>query len=98
VEGGDSLQASYELDPKNSVTVFNLASSLFQQSKFVGAQKYIRELNNSDSANPESFWLGIKIERQMNNSEGVTQLATQLIKRFPKAKEINNYQRGAFDE
>jgi type IV pilus assembly protein PilF len=98
VEGSDSLQASYQLDPKNSVTVFNLASSLFQQSKFVGAQKYIRELNNSDSANPESFWLGIKVERQLNNSEGVTQLATQLIKRFPKAKEINNYHRGVFDE
>ena len=98
VEGSDSLQASYALDPKNSVTVFNLASSLFQQSKFVGAQKYIRELNNSDSANPESFWLGIKVERQMNNAEGVTQLATQLFKRFPEAKEINNYQRGAFDE
>jgi type IV pilus assembly protein PilF len=98
VEGEDSLQASYDLDPKNSVTVFNLASSLFQQSKFAGAQKYIRELNNSDSANSESFWLGIKVERQMNNSEGVAQLASQLIKRFPKAKEVNSYQRGAFDE
>jgi type IV pilus assembly protein PilF len=97
-EGGDSLRASYDIDPQNSVTAFNLASSLFQQSKFVGAQKYIRELNNSDLANAESFWLGIKIERQLNNSSGMTQLATQMIKRFPKAKEINNYQRGAFDE
>lgn len=97
-EGGESLSASYEIDPQNPVTTFNLASALFQQNKFVGAQKYIRELNNSDLANAQSFWLGIKVERQLNNSSVVTQLATQMIKRFPKAKEINNYQRGAFDE
>jgi type IV pilus assembly protein PilF len=98
VEGGDSLRASYDIDPQNPVTAFNLASVLFQQNKFVGAQKYIRELNNSDLANAQSFWLGIKVERQLNNSSVVTQLATQMIKRFPKAKEINNYQRGEFDE
>ena len=97
-EGGDSLRASYDIDPQNPVTAFNLASALFQQNKFVGAQKYIRELNNSDLANAQSFWLGIKVERQLNNSSVVTQLATQMIKRFPKAKEINKYQRGAFDE
>lgn len=97
-EGGESLSASYDIDPQNPVTTFNLASVLFLQNKFVGAQKYIRELNNSDLANAQSFWLGIKVERQLNNSSGVTQLATQMIKRFPKAKEINNYQRGAFDE
>lgn len=97
-EGGESLRASYDIDPQNPVTAFNLASTLFQQNKFFGAQKYIRELNNSDLANAQSFWLGIKVERQLNNSSGVTQLATQMIKRFPKAKEINNYQRGAFDE
>jgi type IV pilus assembly protein PilF len=98
VEGGDSLRASYDIDPQNPVTAFDLASVLFQQNKFVGAQKYIRELNNSDLANAQSFWLGIKVERQLNNSSVVTQLATQMIKRFPKAKEINNYQRGEFDE
>jgi type IV pilus assembly protein PilF len=49
-------------------------------------------------ANAESLWLGIKVEHRMNNPAGMTQLASQLLKRFPKAKEINNYQRGAFDE
>ena len=97
-EGAVSLRASYELDSQNPVTIYNLAATLFQQHNFVEAQKYIRELNNSDLAIAESLWLGIKVERQMNNPSGVTQLGTQLVKRFPKAKEINNYQRGAFDE
>jgi len=97
-EGGHSLLLSYEIDSLNPVTLFNLSSALFQQGKYLGAQQYIRELNNSDLANAESFWLGIKVEHRMNNPVGMTQLASQLLKRFPKAKETNNYQRGAFDE
>jgi type IV pilus assembly protein PilF len=97
-EGGDSLMASYKLDSSNPVTVFNLAYVRFQQNNFLDAQGYIRELNNSDLANAESFWLGIKVEHRMNNPAGMSQLAAQLLKRFPKAKEINKYQRGAFDE
>lgn len=97
-EGCDSLRASYEIEPQNSVTVLNLASALFQQSMFLDARKYIRELNNSDSASAESLWLGIKVERKLDNLLSVTQLAVQLDKRFPKSKETNNYQRGVFDE
>ena len=97
-EGGNSLMSSYEIDSSNPVTLFNLASVLFQQSQYPGSQQYIRELNNSDLANAESLWLGIKVEHRMNNPVVMTQLASQLLKRFPKAKEINSYQRGAFDE
>jgi type IV pilus assembly protein PilF len=97
-EGRDSLLASYEMDSSNPVTVFNLASVFFQQNNFALAKQYIRELNNSDLANAESFWLGIKVEHRLNNSVGINQLASQLTKRFPNAKEINNYKRGAFDE
>lgn len=97
-EGRDSLLASYEMDSSNPVTVFNLASVFFQQKNFALAKQYIRELNNSDLANAESFWLGIKVEHRLNNSVGINQLASQLTKRFPNAKEINNYKRGAFDE
>jgi type IV pilus assembly protein PilF len=97
-EGRDSLLASYAMDSSNPVTVFNLASVFFQQKNFALAKQYIRELNNSDLANAESFWLGIKVEHRLNNSVGINQLASQLTKRFPNAKEINNYKRGAFDE
>lgn len=98
VDGYESLKSSYIIDPQNSVTVLNLASVLFQQSKFADAQRYIRELNNSDAASAESLWLGMKVERKLENFLGATQLAIQLKKRFPESKETNNYQWGVFDE
>lgn len=93
-----SLLRSYELDAGNPITGYNLSTLLFQRGEFARAQFYIRRLNNSELANAESLWLGIKVERQVNNRDAVEQLASQLRKRFPQSREIGLYERGAFDE
>lgn len=93
-----SLSRSYELDAGNPITGFNLATLLFQRGEFVRAQFYIRRLNNSESANAESLWLGIKVERRLDNRDAVGQLAGQLRKRFGQSPELAKYERGAFDE
>ena len=93
-----SLGHSYELDAGNPITGYNLALLLFQRNEFVRAQFYVRRLNNSELANAESLWLGIKVERRMNNPEAMLQLASQIKKRFPKAKETALLEREAFNE
>jgi type IV pilus assembly protein PilF len=93
-----TLMRSYELDAGNPVTGFNLAQLLFRRGDNERAQFYIRRLNNSDMANAESLWLGIKVERRMNNRPAMEQLAAQMRRRFPQSREFLNYERGAFDE
>lgn len=97
-EAERSLFRSYELDAANPITGYNLAMLLFQRGDLVRAQFYIRVLNNSELANSESLWLGIKVERRLENREAMMQLADQLRKRFPQSKELSSYDRGAFDE
>ncbi len=93
-----SLLRAYEFDAANPVTGYNLANLLFQNAEFARAQFYIRRLNNSEWANAESLWLGIKVENRMADRVAMLQLATQLEKRFPQSKEADAYRRGAFDE
>lgn len=93
-----SLVKSYEFDAGNPVTAYNLATLLFQRGDLVRAQFYVRRLNNTDLANAESLWLGVKVERRIENNDAMSQLAAQLVKRFPQSPEANAYQRGAFDE
>jgi type IV pilus assembly protein PilF len=93
-----SLARSYELDPLNPITGYNLAQLLFQRGEMSRAQFYIRRLNNSELANSESLWLGIKVERRMNDNLAMQQLGEQLRKRFPQSRERSAYDRGAFDE
>lgn len=93
-----SLARSYELDAANPVTGYNLANLLFQRGEHARAQFYIRRLNNTDLANSETLWLGIKVEQRLNDRVAMLQLADQLKRRFPQSRETGFYERGAFNE
>ncbi|MBU1357924.1 MAG: type IV pilus biogenesis/stability protein PilW [Gammaproteobacteria bacterium] len=97
-EAEKSLLQAYELDTGNPVIGFNLASLLAQREDWSRAQFYIRRVNNSPAANAESLWLGIKVERRLNNREALAQLANQLQRRFPQSREAIAYERGNFNE
>lgn len=93
-----SLSKSYELDAANPVTGYNLAALLYRRHALPSAQFYIRRINNSEHANAESLWLGIKVERKLGNQQAVEQLALQLNKRYPTSREKEFYDRGRFNE
>lgn len=97
-EAEQSLARSYELDAGNPVTGYNLSNLLYRRGDFTRAQFYIRRLNNSELANAESLWLGIRVERRMDNRVAMLQLADQLKKRYPQSREFAAYERGSFDD
>ena len=97
-EAERSLARSYELDAGNPITGYNLAQLLYQRGAYERAQFYIRRLNNSELANSETLWLGIKVERQMKDVTAMEQLADQLKRRFPDSRERQAWDRRAFDE
>lgn len=93
-----NLKRSYELDPANPITGYNLARLLYQRGDFERAQFYIRRLNNSELANAETLWLGIKVENRMNDAAAMRQLSDVLRRRFPQSRERTSLDRRAFDE
>ena len=93
-----TLARAYELDPGNPVTGFNLANLLYRRGDNERAQFYIRRLNNSEFANAETLWLGIKVERRLNDMVALRQLGDQLKRRFGASREATAYERGTFDE
>lgn len=101
---GDLAQAektflrAYELDTANPVVGYNLADIFFRKGELTRAQFYIRRINNSELANAETLWLGVKVERALGETVAMRQLSEQLRKRFPQAKETAALDRGAFDE
>jgi type IV pilus assembly protein PilF len=97
-EAEGSLARSYELDPADPFTAYNLATLLFRRGEDTRAQFIIRRLNNTELANAETLWLGIKVERRLRNTEAMEQLAQQLNRRFGQSPQWGFYQRGAFNE
>ena len=97
-EAEKSLTRAYQLDAGNPLIAYNLSHLLYERGELVRAQFYIRRLNNSELANVETLWLGIKIERSLNNAESVSQLGDQLKKRYGQSREAIAYDKGAFNE
>lgn len=97
-EAEQSLTKSYEFDAGNPLTGYNLSLLLFERNELVRSQFYIRRLNNSELANAETLWLGIKVEQKLNNQQVVQQLGNQLKRRYGQSREAASFDRGAFNE
>ena len=97
-EAEHTLARAYELDPGNPIIGYNLAQLLYMRGDWKRAQFYIRRLNNSELANAETLWLGVKVERRMNDTAAMNQLGDQLRKRYPASREKASLDRGAFDD
>jgi len=97
-EAEQSLARAYELDAGNPIIGYNLASLLYARGELQRAQFYIRRLNNSQLANAESLWLGVRVERKLGERVAMNQLSEQLRRRFPQSREAQALERGAFDE
>ncbi|MDO9405426.1 MAG: type IV pilus biogenesis/stability protein PilW [Polaromonas sp.] len=98
VQAEQSLVRSYEMDAGNPVTAYNLSSLLYGRGELTRAQFYLRRLNNSELANAETLWLGIKTEQRIGNRDAVLQLGDQLKRRYPQSREAGAYERGMFNE
>ena len=97
-EAEAALARAYEFDAGNPIAAYNLASLKHRRGDSQGAQFIIRRVNNSELANAETLWLGIRVERRLGNDVVVAQLAQQLSRRFPESPQWAAYQRGAFNE
>ena len=86
------------LDADNPVAAFQLAQLYFKRGDFQVAQPYMRNLNGGRLANAESLWLGIRIERQLNQPETVATLAGLLRIRFAQSRELIAFDKGVFHE
>ena len=93
-----ALMHAYEIDAGNPVVGYNLASIIFARGDAKRAQFYIRRVNNGEYANAESLWLGVKVERALQEFVAMRQLGEQLRDRFPDSKQAQAFERGAFDD
>lgn len=94
-----SLTRSYELDPANPVTAFNLSEVLLQRGELERARFLARRVNGvSEQVSAQSLWLAARIEKRMGNADALQDIGAQLRQRFPQAPETQRYEQGKFDD
>lgn len=98
-EAEKSLAKSYELDPANPATAYNLSAVLFHKGELERARFYIRRVNTSaQQSTAESLWLAARIEHKLGNPAVRDEFGAQLRNRFAASREANLFELGRFDE
>jgi type IV pilus assembly protein PilF len=93
------LQRSFDQDPGNPATVFNLADVLRRRGEFERAFFYVQRLNQTpELVSAETLWLAMRIQHQRKLTSSVEELGALLRTRFPKSREAAAYDQGQFDE
>ena len=98
-EAERTLSRSFELDPSNPMTAYNLSDVLLRRGELERARFYIARINSQpELSSAQSLWLAARIERRLGNLQGVQDLGRKLQERFPESAEVLQYERGRFDE
>ncbi len=99
VEAERTLSRSFELDPANPVTAYNLSDVLVHRGEYERARFYVGRINAvPERATAQSLWLAARIEHKLGNTAAVQNLGRQLQERFPQSGEALNFDRGRFDD
>lgn len=93
-----SLMRAFELDPGNPIAAYNLGKLQYDKRDYVRAKFFIGRLNSHDAANAESLYLGILIERRLDNQDAARQAYEQLRARYPNSPQLGKLDRGEINE
>jgi type IV pilus assembly protein PilF len=98
-EAERSLSRSYELDPSNAATAYNLSDVLLRKGDYERARFYVGRVNGvPEASTAQSLWLAARIERKLGNTQALKDIGRQLRERFPTSNEAAQFERGQFDE
>lgn len=98
-EAEKSLMRSFQVDPGNPSTSFNLAEVLLRRGEPERARFHIRRVNNNpNNISAQTLWLAVRIEHKLGNRNGVNELGAQLRARYRESREAVAFERGQFDE
>ena len=94
-----TLIKGYEIDIGDPIAGYNLADVLYRRGQYERSRFYLRRINNNpELTNPQTLWLGARIEKKLGNTSGTQLLGRQLSDRFPKSAESMAFEKGQFDE
>ncbi len=81
------FQKALRLSPAQPQALLALADIYYRQENLPAARAQLLTYNKNQNPNPESLWLGVRIEHKLGDKNAEASYAQMLRQRFPLSKE-----------
>jgi type IV pilus assembly protein PilF len=82
------FRQALEANGRYPIALFQMARISFEQDNMLSARAYIDRYREVAESTAEVLWLGIQIERQLNDLDRARSYELQLRDRFPDSEEV----------
>lgn len=93
----DYYQKALAMGRNRQTVLLPLAQLEYRKGDYLEARHNLAEFHRVSVPSAESLWLGIRVERKLENKSAETDLTAQLRRRFPESKEARELRRGNFE-
>ncbi|MCB1865829.1 MAG: type IV pilus biogenesis/stability protein PilW [Chromatiales bacterium] len=97
LQAGDSergerlLRESLVKKPTQPRVLLQMAKLSFEKGIHLSTRAYLQRYEQVAQPTAASLWLGIRAERELNDTDAVARYAEQLVQRFPDSDEAQRY-------
>lgn len=85
------LRKGLELNPKAPKSLLAMARMSFTKKNYLSARAYLQRYFEVARHNPESLWLGIRVERILGDKNALASYGLSLKNNFPNSAETRLY-------
>lgn len=84
------FRRALELRPRNPDALLQLAELEFEAGNYLPARAFLERFMEAAPATPTALWIGVRVERAMNNPAGAETYGNRLKNQFPTANETRS--------
>jgi type IV pilus assembly protein PilF len=83
--------------PNQPQALYQMADLAYARGDFGQAKGYLNRLTQAATANAETLWLGVRVERRLGDRNSEASYALQLRNRFPESREARALLAGQYE-
>jgi type IV pilus assembly protein PilF len=83
--------------PNQPQALYQMADVSYARGDFGEAKRYLNRLTQVATANAETLWLGVRVERRLGDRNSEASYALQLRNRFPDSQEARALLAGQYE-
>ncbi len=95
--GEDYLQKAYRMMNGAPLAGLPLADLYYRTGRLDEARKELSDIGRKVEPNAETLWLGVRVERKLDDREAEARFATQLRRKFPNSREYQELLKGNYE-